>query len=68
MSLVGGKALGRREESKGWFGGAIWDCWGLEVVVVERVEMVDGVEASGGVWANVGAWFGAMFSRGACQI
>ena len=48
MSLPGGKELGRREESKGWFGGAIWVCWGLDVVV-ERLESAEGVEVSEGV-------------------
>lgn len=46
MSLLGGKEVGRREELKAWFGGAIWACWGVAVVVVESAE---GVEASEGV-------------------
>lgn len=54
MSLLGGKEFGSREESKAWFGGAIWVCWGLDVVV-ESVETVEGVEASEGVCAYVGA-------------
>lgn len=48
MLLLGGKELGRREESKGWFGGAIWACWELDVVV-ERVESAGVVDVSGGV-------------------
>ena len=64
MSVLGGKEAGRREESKGWFGGAIWVCWGLDVVV----ERVEGVEASDGVYAYVGAWLGAMLSKAAGQV
>lgn len=32
------------------------------------VEWVEGVEVSEGVQAYVGAWFGAMFSKGVCQV
>ena len=57
MSLLGGKELGRREESNVGFGVAIWACGGLAVVVVvvEAVESAGGVEASEGVYAYVGA-------------
>ena len=64
MSLPDGKWLGRREESKDWFGFAIERCWGLDALV----ESVEEVEASEGVGAYVGARFGATLGRGACQV
>lgn len=51
MSLPDGKWLGRREESKDWFGFAIERCWGLDALV----ESVEEVEASEGVGPYVGA-------------